>query len=887
MATAEELLSGVSTVDKTLIISNDLRTINIPSSVRNLGVESDDDVLQLNFRMPRYIGTIDLSTFSIRINYINSKGDGNIYTVNNPIIDEQFIAFTWLVGPGATMYKGDTKFNVCLRKLNEVDEIDKEYNTTIATLPVLEGLEVDESFIESYVDLLTQWQNDLFSIGPSEITKIRAASAEEQLAIESAGDDERQAIVNKGAEVLATIPTDYTETYRAAQEGVRTKADAIVCEAQGEIITVSDSSDDYLRGVKLFGRTIQNKTTGKNLLKITAIIGPDGVTKNGVKFTVNADGSIKANGTNTDDHKATGNIYFELGTIEFTKGLTYVLSGCPADGSADTYRMYSGNYYDYGSGNEFIAGATESKSVYIQIKSGTEVDNMVFYPMIRLVTVPENTNLLNLTTTSGSDKGVTFTVKADGSITANGTAKNTAYFKVGTVEIKAGKNYIMSGCPSDGSELTYKMYTGNNFDYGDGVTIKTSNDETKTVWIKIEKDTTVSNIVYYPMVCIDSVMEGAFEPYTGGIPAPNPTYPQALNNICSAGSAVAKVMGANMFDVAHATVREGNGLKADINADGSVTVNGTPAGNYAQVFSGTIKLPKGKYFVSGGENAAGCAYFQLYANKTDGSQKYAINGVFEVDGTEIDDIHYSIQSGNNLDPINNYKLYPMFNVGEIQMPFEPYKSGGEMTIQLPNGLPGIPVASGGNYTDVNGQQWICDEVDLGRGVYVQRFKKVSFTGQENWVLDSNYSCTYRVGAGHIAIGGLCSHYPTYFITEDIGLVSGVYLAYTVNHIITDTKFVNDLDGFKAFLSKQYASGNPVTVIRRLNEPNETPLTAEEIEAFKVLHSNKPNTTVFNDSGAHMSLEYNADTKTYIDNRIDAAVKAQLAANYSGQANGGE
>lgn len=38
-----------------------------------------------------------------------------------------------------------------------------------------------------------------------------------------------------------------------------------------------------------------------------------------------------------------------------------------------------------------------------------------------------------------------------------------------------------------------------------------------------------------------------------------------------------------------------------------------------------------------------------------------------------------------------------------------------LTLQTPNALPGIPVSSGGNYTDENGQQWICDEVDLARG----------------------------------------------------------------------------------------------------------------------------------------------------------------------------
>ena len=43
-----------------------------------------------------------------------------------------------------------------------------------------------------------------------------------------------------------------------------------------------------------------------------------------------------------------------------------------------------------------------------------------------------------------------------------------------------------------------------------------------------------------------------------------------------------------------------------------------------------------------------------------------------------------------------------------------------LTLPTPNGLPGIPVASGGNYTDSTGQQWVCDEVDLERGVKVYR-----------------------------------------------------------------------------------------------------------------------------------------------------------------------
>ena len=59
------------------------------------------------------------------------------------------------------------------------------------------------------------------------------------------------------------------------------------------------------------------------------------------------------------------------------------------------------------------------------------------------------------------------------------------------------------------------------------------------------------------------------------------------------------------------------------------------------------------------------------------------------------------------------------------------------TIPTENGLAGIKVSSNGNYTDQNGQQWICDEVVKyadGSGEYIQRIAKVVFDGSndEGW-----------------------------------------------------------------------------------------------------------------------------------------------------------
>ena len=57
--------------------------------------------------------------------------------------------------------------------------------------------------------------------------------------------------------------------------------------------------------------------------------------------------------------------------------------------------------------------------------------------------------------------------------------------------------------------------------------------------------------------------------------------------------------------------------------------------------------------------------------------------------------------------------------------YSPYREQ-LLTLPTPNGLPGIPVTSGGNYTDPQGQQWVCDEVDFGKGVKVQRVDKAAF-----------------------------------------------------------------------------------------------------------------------------------------------------------------
>ena len=54
--------------------------------------------------------------------------------------------------------------------------VEREYNTTLASLKVLEGLETDPALIEQYPDILEQWRKELFDISVSDEDVAKAVS---------------------------------------------------------------------------------------------------------------------------------------------------------------------------------------------------------------------------------------------------------------------------------------------------------------------------------------------------------------------------------------------------------------------------------------------------------------------------------------------------------------------------------------------------------------------------------------------------------------------------------------------------------------------------------------------------------------------------------------
>ena len=186
-----------------------------------------------------------------------------------------------------------------------------------------------------------------------------------------------------------------------------------------------------------------------------------------------------------------------------------------------------------------------------------------------------------------------------------------------------------------------------------------------------------------------------------------------------------------------------------------------------------------------------------------------------------------------------------------------------LTLQTPNALPGIPVTSGGNYTDDHGQQWVCEEVDLARGVRVQRITKIKVTSSLNWQTSGQKVDRYFAWfAGTSATNVLCTHFSTTVGSEAVG--GAIANQNNLIGFAYAQKGTSTLDEFKAFLDAK-----DVYVWTSLATPVETALSAAEIAAYKALTTYAPTTTISVTDGAGAEMKYQRDVNIVIKNLEDA------------------
>lgn len=192
--------------------------------------------------------------------------------------------------------------------------------------------------------------------------------------------------------------------------------------------------------------------------------------------------------------------------------------------------------------------------------------------------------------------------------------------------------------------------------------------------------------------------------------------------------------------------------------------------------------------------------------------------------------------------------------GTTPTPYEPYHAPQSLTVSTPNGLPGIPVNKDGNYTDSNGQQWVCDEVDLGRGKYVQRVLK---TKPNKTIVFNNRNENGRCALFDNSLFGTKWMNGTKQALSSIAQWSewgngadGTFALSTDGIYYKDS--MKTLEEVNAMFAKL---GTNIEICGALAAPIERDLTPEEISAYESIVTHNDTTVISNNENCNMKITY--------------------------------
>ena len=215
-------------------------------------------------------------------------------------------------------------------------------------------------------------------------------------------------------------------------------------------------------------------------------------------------------------------------------------------------------------------------------------------------------------------------------------------------------------------------------------------------------------------------------------------------------------------------------------------------------------------------------------------------------------------------------------IGTASTAYEPYHEQ-TLTLPTPKGLPGIPVTSGGNYTDPQGQQWVCDEIDLERGVRVQRVDKGAFDATkalaEQSVILVTPIETPLTPAELAAYKALTTYAPDTVVQATDGV--GVKLGYQkdVNIAINWKTAVNQLKSEKAnksIVSDAWQSGKTYAVGAYCIYNDNLFKAAVQTSAKPGNGSDWVQCNVTNELAAQSDTLNNACIKEYFNGKLDKA-----------------
>lgn len=464
--------------------------------------------------------------------------------------------------------------------------------------------------------------------------------------------------------------------------------------------------------------------------------------------------------------------------------------------------------------------------------------------------------LLNIPDYAGTSRGVTVTVK-EGLISLHGTCTETGWVLIERVTpVSLDGVYSLSVY---GASRAACLVTEDYSSIMSSASASTVNNSIVKKFAFSANKGEVLNVDGIKVMLNAGDTAFPWEPYTGGKPSPSPDYPQEIQSAKSEVVVHGKNLLGGRFYYANYSM---DVLKIDGNQkENEVKLPFVPSYESFGVCK-VIKCQKGKTYVisvtNPNKNAAiGMAEYEniekaininnalgfarmngkilekSYTAKSDGILVCGIAGTW-TDGKTT--LHECTES----------ELLQVEEASEVTS-YEPYHELQSMSITTPNGLPGIPVSSGGNYTDENGQQWICDEVDLERGVYVQRIYTVDIAELEfsaSTILQTVKRIFYKISMPSTGIThkGYCTRL-TY---------SANYTADNPHFYINEERIVVFIPLDTTIKPKEYLAQYVLAT------PIETQLSEADIAAYKALRTYNGTTVVEAPSGAGLSVSYECD-----------------------------
>lgn len=382
-----------------------------------------------------------------------------------------------------------------------------------------------------------------------------------------------------------------------------------------------------------------------------------------------------------------------------------------------------------------------------------------------------------------------------------------------------------------------------------------------------------------------------YEPYTGGKPSPSPEYPQGIVSAGEGGSITVEVGGKNLLTGRLYFTNYSNDIPHVRNED-EVALPYAPS-NETHGIGYVVPCKPGVQYTFSVTNPNKNWWLGIAEYENFEQAKSILNKIGYQYGSEKSSIKYTAVGNGvlvcaiagkwtdgktTIHECTESELLQL-EIGSEATTYEPPRIPQSLTLATPNGLPGVSVSKDGNYTDADGQQWVCDEIDLERGKYVQRVVIENISG--GWELKPSSDIS-----GRFLQSRLTNTFQTADKTAVCNIASFTSWGTPVNDkyafaLNTKVIYFSPPKGAEITAEELNAKLNslsfPVVFVGELATPIERDLTPEEIAAYKALRTYGPTTVVSNDAGAEMEATYVADTKTYIDNKFAALNKAVLDA----------